>query len=369
MNETTPDGTASWELGQDSWQRPDRIQQNQYVKGVNLSVRGGKITPRAAYVQIPLQFENKSLTNSRRESIKISDIWKYGKYQAYIPTKTEQGRFVITIVSGYIFRTDIATMSTELVSDTIKCSANADRVNWTYADDSIVIFDYPSRPIIINDDGIRESDPEKNEVPIAALGVFNQSRLIIANAVNQFTAGDVVGNLNTPNAPLTFNEIFQPNSAFINQIFSVSSANPLTPITAMGLLQSIDSSTGIGPLFIATENEVYYYATNQPREQWEATQFGSLLLSQAGIAGPRAFINVNSDLVFLSPEGKVHTFSSAQEAAKKWGNVPISREVQNYLKVTDSALTKYSVLAYHDNRIYISAYPYRTKAVMYIRLS
>lgn len=366
MAELVRDGTTDFSLGQDAWHVPGKIQPNQYAAGVNVSARGGVLKPRPPFDQQDMDFEEKYIVNDFGYTRTIENIWATGKYQALIPFYMYDEYYLITVISGIIYKTRLSNMYTSVLSDTIYVNQYQARVNWTYAGDNIVLFDYPNRPVIITPTDVRRADPDHTvngqtqpEVPVATLGAYNQNRLFIANAGTEITAGDPAGSLLTPEAPLTFTEIFEPSSPYVNQVFSLPTDETNTPIVAMGFMQLLDQNPGIGPLFVSTEKNLFFYKTNQPRVNWTQGEFSGLLLANAGMAGARSFINVNSDLIFLSAENNIHALSTARNEMNKWGNVPISREVSNYLKCYDKSLLKYAVLAYHNNRILISTNPYR----------
>lgn len=357
------DGTFDFSLGQDSWRNPKSIRENQYARGVNVKTRDGRVSPRSGFHHRELIFEEKTFPTGKYQIERTyKELFEGGKFQALIPFAREPDHYLIWVISGLIWRTNVKNGKTILLSTDVKLDQYVARVNWSFADDKVVLFDYPARPIIIDGEEVRRSTVVDREIPVSTLGTYNGNRLFIANAGAEFTASDPVGSISTPDAPITFNEILLPNTGFTNQVFSLPVEEATYPITAMGFLQALDSSTGIGPLFVATEQKLYHYATNQPRENWTKQQFGSVLLAKTGIAGARAFINVNSDLIFMTPEGQVHALSTARNEAKKWGNVSISREVEKYLKFSDVDLSKFAVLGYFDNFIFISANPFRIKA-------
>lgn len=368
------DGTYDWSLGQDAWKSPDNIQANQYASGVNLSTRSGNLGPRPPFIQKPLTFEDKTVKDAYGYARPISDIWRMGKFQALIPFFLAPDYYLLTIVCGLIFRTNTRTGFTVLVSKDVRVNQYTSRVNWTAASEYIVIYDFPDYPVLIKGDTATRSDPNniinggpQPQVPISAIGTYNQNRLFIANEGVEYTAGDPTGDRFTPEAPATFTEIFNPSSPFYNQFFSLPVTDATNPITAMGFIQELDQNTGIGQLFTATQNKLYFSNTNQPREQWTNGQFAGVLLSNAGIVGPRAFVNVNSDIVFLSTplgkQGQLYALSTSRNESKRWGNVPISREVSNYLTYNDESLARVAVLGYFNNRIFVSANPYRVQAL------
>lgn len=370
MSDYLEDGTFDWSLGQDSWHSPDRIQPNQYWKGVNVVSRGGVIAPRDSYVHRPLVFDTQQIKTKFGYYRTTQSVWESGKFQAAIPLRLGSNSYVLTVISGLIFRTNVDTLKTHLLSDTVKLDQYVSRINWCYAGEKVVLYDYPDYPVIVDGETVTRSDPQHKvagvlspQVPISVLGTFNQNRLFVGNAGVEFTAGDGVGNTATPEAPLTFSEVFTPSSPYYQQVFSLPVVKDPQPISAMGFIQELDSSTGIGSLVVSTRSQLYFYNTNQPRSAWEQSRFGGLLLDNAGIAGARAFTNINSDLVFMSEAGRLHALSTARNEAKRWSNVPISREVQNFVKFTDTSLSRLAVLNVFNNRVFATVNPYRVQAL------
>jgi hypothetical protein len=373
MAEPLYDGTLDFSLGQDAWHLPDRIQPNQYAKGVNVTTKGGGLRPRPPYTRIDMEFDAQTIpvTYSERTT---REFWCGGKFQAALAYVAGPDRYILTVVNGIVFQTNIKTGRTAALSLTLTLNPNIARINWSYADKYIVFFDYPDYPIIYDGMKLFRSNPEnivngqlQPQVPISTIGTFNQNRLFISNAGTEFTAGDPVGNLLTPEAPITFTEVFTPSSPFVNQFFSLPTNDTIYPITAMGFIQQLDSSTGIGAMFVATAQKFYFFNTQVPRDQWSQGQFGGILINNAGVAGQRAVVNVNSDLLFMTPQAKIHALSTARNEARKWGNVPISREVENWLKLSDPMLSQFAVMGYFNNRIYCTANPYRTIATGFDR--
>lgn len=363
MAEYLPDGTYDFSLGQDAWHDPEHIRPNQYAAGVNVTTKGGKLSPRPAFWELERSFEKKTLTTSYGHERTLESIWRTGKFQAAIPYASAPFSYAILIISGLIYRMDLDSGMIVLLTEEFTLNQFSARINWSYAADKIIIYDFPDYPLIIDGDDVRRSDPDKDEVPISVLGTYNENRLFVANAGVEFTAGDAVGNLATPDAPVTFTEIFTPNSPFYRQQFSLPVEEAIHPIVAMGFIQQLDSSTGIGPMFVATDEKFYFYQTNQPRAQWGVgSQFGGILLANAGLAGARSFINVNSDLIFVDPDARIRALSTSRNESQRWSNVPISREVDNWMKLSDPTLAQFAVLGYFDNKIYITANPYRIKA-------
>lgn len=364
-NTLIPDGNQNFIGGQNASQTPDKVAPDSYYSGINVSTERGSLTPRWGFKKLKLNFLEGGITTSYLTVRSYKDIFETGKFQALIPYSNGSENYLIIVISGVIFFLNLRTNDVQIleIGDGTRLDGTTSRINWTVAAQYIVLFDFPAFPVIIDGGTARRADISKDEIPVSNIGTYNQNRLFIGNAGNEFTAGDPVGSLATPNAPLTFTEVLVPGASYFNQSFQLNTGYSNDPITFMGFLQVVDTSTGIGPLLVASKNAVYSYNTQNPRAAWEAGQFGSLVMYNAGIAGPRAGTNVNSDFVMLSGDGQVRSLSMSREEQHKWSKVPLSREVQNWLKFTDKDLAKYSFVTYFRNKILIGANPYRVQAL------
>lgn len=358
------DGQLEFTGGQDASKVPHLVPENAYYAGINVSTKRGALGPRMGLKQHTLLYEEGGVKLPGKFPIPYNQIFLTGKYQARIPYFTAGESHLIIVISGIIFMVNIRTFETRHIpiADGTRLNEFASRLNWSFASRYVVIYDYPARPVIIENSTARRSDPANNEVPISVMGAYNQSRLFIANAGNEFTGGDPTGSLAAPDAPITFLEVETSSSPFFGQIFQLPTDYATDPITAMGFLQLTDTSSGIGPLLVATGSQIFAFNTQNPRTTWQNGPFGSLVVNTAGIAGPRAFANVNSDLFFLSPDGQLRTFNMSRNEQGRWSRVPISREVQNWMKVREPFMVQFGVVEYFNNKILVTANPYRAKA-------
>jgi hypothetical protein len=360
-----PDGDSDFSTGQDASKIPSRIPPNSYAAGINVSAKNGALSPRWGWEEIDLKFPSGGVTGTDGRFRSWKSVFESGKFQAGAPYVIGQDFYSLIVVNGILFLINNKSFTVSvitLVGESL--DFGADRLNWTPADKYFVVFDYPARPVILDGVHARRSDKTKSEVPISRLGALNSNRVFIADGGNEFTAGDPIGS-NGPgvNAPITFEEILKSGSNFFGQIFKLPSNYHNEVITGMAFLQATDTSTGIGPLLVGTKNIVASYAAHTPRANWQQEQFGSILLFNAGIAGARSFVNVGSDLFIQSGDGQIRTIAMAREEQHRFSKVPISVEIENWLKFWDIDLAKFGVLGYHKNKIFVAVNPYRTEAI------
>lgn len=364
MAETIPDGQTNFIGGQDASVDPSNVAPNSYFAGVNVRCEKALLKPRWAYKARTLNFPDESLSIGGSESRSYENIFSSGKFQAIIPYVNGTEYCLIIVICGIIFLYNIRTNNISVINiaDGSYLNEDANRIKWSPAGRFLVIFDFPAYPVVIENGLARRADPLAGEVPISNLGAYNQNRLFIANAGNEFTGGDPSGSLATPDAPITFFEVLI-GGPYVDQFFQLSTNYNNDPITAMAFLQVSDTSTGLGSLLVSTQTAVYSYLAQIPRAQWEFSTFGTNFIYNNGIAGQRAFANVNSDLFYISADGQLRAASMSRDEQKKWSKTPLSREVENWLVYHDKDIIPLGNVAYFHNKIFATANPFRTKAL------
>lgn len=360
MADYLADGMEDFIGGQDASKSPDRIAKNAYAASVNTLVSGGVLRPRWGFSRRSLAFPAGGVSTGRR-FVSYENIFKTGKFQLLAKYKIASVTHLIVVISGIIFLINPDTLIVQILELEDRLNSRAPRLNWSIAGQFFVIFDFPNYPVILDGYSIRRADPAKYEVPVSRIGTFNQSRLFIANAGNEYTGGDPIGSAAASDAPVTFEEILTATD-YYGQVFRLPTNDNDDTITAMGHLDVTDTSTGIGPMIIGTNKAVYTVGTNQPRSQWEASQFTAITVSSAGIVGQRALTNVNADAIFMSYDGHIRALTMASNEKTTWAKMPISFEVGNWLKFADRSLLKYAAVEYFNNKVFITANPYRVAA-------
>lgn len=369
-NDILPDGTSNFSGGQNAAIAPHSLQPNQFALAVNMTTATESLGPRWGIHQDDLDFsdvgEYTLPETGKKTSFEI--IYRRAKFQAFIPYSIGVDFYNIIIASGFIFLVNLQTFKVTVLNPVDQVNPYADRINWSNAGNYLTIFDFPNVPFILQGINIDRSDLSLGQVPVSVMGTYNQNRLCIANAGHDWTAGDPAGSQAAPMAPITFLEIEIPSSPYVGDVYQLTTNYGNDPITAMGFLQVVDTSTGIGPLLVSTPRAIYSYRTDLPRSQWQGGSagfvFGSVLLYSDGIVGQRAHTNVNGDLMFLASDGQVRSLSMARNEQQKWSNTPISREVSNFLIYNDLELAQYSAIAYFKNKVFITCTPFRTDSIL-----
>lgn len=356
--------------GQDASKSPDRIAENAFASGINISVKKGIVHPRWGFEQLSLIYPDTYFTDRYQRRRYYKQLFDGGKFQLAAPYYIGPLQYIVLVIAGtiYLLNPDTYVLSVIDIDDGSRLNSRASRLNWAAAGQSLVIFDYPSYPVILTGLTARRANPADYEIPVSVIGTFNENRLFIGNAGDEFTAGDPVGSSAAPDAPLTFQEILAVGSTYYGEVFRLPTNDHNDPISYMGFLQSADTSTGIGPLLIGTTRTIFSFNSQNERSTWTKSQFGSSFIYNAGIAGPRAFANVNSDAFFISSDSYVRTLSMSRQDQGRWSRVPISRPVENWFKVKDPTLTQFSFVSYFRNKVFFSVNPFRTSALDFATL-
>jgi hypothetical protein len=329
-----------------------------------VSAKRGVLSPRWGYSRLPLTFEEGTEEDETGRQRAYREIFEGGKFQSAVSFYIGDDPFIVAVISGFIFLVNISTNHVDNISVVggSRINGRLSRVNRTVANEYVIFYDFPDYPVLVSGLSARRADPTAYEVPASRMGAYNQNRLFIVNGGNEFTGGDPVGNLVATSPPISFEEVLGDAAAYKNQVFQLPTDYNREPVTAIGTLQAVDTSTGIGPLLMATSRGIYAYGTHVPRVQWEAGQFGSMVVSQVGVVGPRSFVNANSDVFFISTDGHVRTLSMAQNEQKRWSRIPISNEIKNWIKIHDKSLLQFSVAEYFNNKLFVSVNPFRAAA-------
>ena len=390
-SKVTSGGSATFYMGQNASKLPNQIDDSNYYKGINVTTKGGYLSPRSGYVQtkFTLEDEDAYFTDNNGRKIKYKEVFEKGKFQGACSYYTEMGERIVCVYSGLIFILNPKTKKAQYVEidkednefkqignkyepRTQRLNQYVSRVNFSNAGEYLIIFDYPDRPIILDGYHAYRSPTGQTDtlgdpvyyVPATVMGCYNSNRLFVADNSNSFTAGDPVGSLVAPKAPLTFNEVYQEAGEYQGQVFSLGSVSKHSPITAMGFLQVTDTSVGVGPMFVATKDTIYSYKTNYARAQWTGGNeaFGTMLLYNAGIIGPKAVDNLNSDIIFMSGDGHVRTLTVSKEYTQAWENSPMDLDVFDWVYTDRPDLSYLTVVKAFANKVFITVKPVVTEA-------
>jgi len=338
--------------------RPDKIGNTQLAGAVNVTLVNG-LRPRLKFHEQGLRvITTKEFKAENGKVQSYQSLLNSGKFQMSADYYTDQGVFNVVVIAGVIFKIDLDACTAEILNDTF-LNEYVNRYNWSHAGRFLVIYDDPQRPLIIDNDVVRRSVESDYEVPVSNIGTYNQFRLAVANRFNNFVVGDPSAK-GFPDGPVSFTEVLTPSASRVGQFFSVGDRPFDEPITYMGNLQRVDASTEIGPLVVSVANQIWAYRTDVPANQWEELQnFGTIIISNHGIAGARAAVNVGFDFLYTSTESDIRSLNTARQQQGSWANVSISEDIKEYIGVPERQLLNKAVAGYFKNRLLFTVQPYR----------
>lgn len=129
-------------------------------------------------------------------------------------------------------------------------------------------------------------------------------------------------------------------------------------IRAMVFAAILDVSLGQGPLMVFTYSHVFSCQSPSDRLTWQ--DITNPILTESiisnGASGQNSTISANSDILFRSIDG-IRSQILARRDFATWGNVPISREVDNILAEDSTDLLRFGSAIVFDNRLLMTARP------------
>lgn len=175
-----------------------------------------------------------------------------------------------------------------------------------------------------------------------------------------FIAGDIVcGSSGSPNcggrdAVL---KVTENDTLFSGGAFRVPGG--AGQITAMQFIAMLDVAMGQGPMQVFTTLSVFGCQAPTDRTTWQGLSTPILPESLKGAGGISQWsVSPSSgDLLFRSSDGALRSLLMARLDFNKWGNTPISREMQQVMDAEDKTLLFYDSSATFNNRCLLLAHP------------
>lgn len=318
-------------------------------------------------------------------NVTFGELLTLGDIQLSAPLDTFGGQYLVLFICGFIFLADLHTCIvydiTPLDSFLPESSKSSDL---SYLDNGggvygvggyLVVFNYPNRPIFINDLGARVSDPNKGEMPVARLGATAGNRAFIITGDNILLASDPLGGASSM-APLTFHQILDGSTGFTGQSHTIGSALNMEYVTCAARLPKF-----LGPsqeflaqnLLISTTRSKYIIAAGEKREDWPNVQFITYAGSSEGIAGPLAATNVGDNLLYTSTAGRQKSISQDQNRETGMVETFLDDPLGQYLCCGESSYQHRdwyetlnhtrSVLKFNKNKLFATVYPMKVPAL------
>lgn len=361
------------------------IQEGSIARLINARFVEGAITNALGFDELQITYGG-STERVFASSVTYQKILNQGDVQLVAPLENISGKFLVAVISGILFLIDTESLIAYDITPKSSFLPESSQGNFflSYLDNDggiygsggyLVIFNYPNRPIFVNQDGARLSVATNYEMPPAKFGATSANRAFVISAQNIMYASDPLGG-GSSLAPLTFAETLDPAGSYTGQIFTIGSALDLDDATATCRMPRL-----LGPaqdflghnLLVSTENKKYIVAVGNPRSDWENIDFIAYAGTSDGIAGPLACTNVGSAVVYISSTGRIKTLYQDQDRESSLSETFFDEDLGQYLNQNEVNFYyrpwyreldhSRSIVKFSRDRVYATVYPYLADAV------
>lgn len=216
------------------------------------------------------------------------------------------------------------------------------------AEQYLIVQDGQSAAIIFDGAKSRRAIASESEVPTGTAMEFNEEigRLVIAVGHNEITIGDIENILKfTETIPLNEGGNFRMPHKF-------------GEIVAIRMMANLDRSNGQGAMLVFAERGMSAFNLPVARATWKNLPYPlqinmPLRFSAASHTG---IVQVNADMFFRAKDG-LRTFIMAIREFGKWGNVPLSREMNRIIGRDDENLLQFASAELSNNRLLFTVTP------------
>jgi hypothetical protein len=207
------------------------------------------------------------------------------------------------------------------------------------------------------------------QLPTGRMGAYGLGRvwLSLPDGVS-FVAGDIVGgasgtlqhNYRDAVLNVTENDYLYEGGAF-------RVPGNVGKINAMKFIALLDASLGQGPLQIFTGQDVFACQAPVDRTTWESLTSPILgeSLKGSGGASQDAVSLSSGDILFRATDGTLRSLLMARLDFNRWGNTPISIEMQRLLTLENLGLLGWDSSVVFDNRLLVAALPVQAARGVY----
>lgn len=364
------DGQRDWSGGVDSLAvttiasqtNPHGLRRDQLAWGINLTVRDGGISPRAAFRYLS------GIVNGG------------GLFQGcflYEPLVGDP--YLIVCISGHVLQ--VLTSAPFTVTDlsvafpTMTMPATETYFYFVQAEEYLVIQagDLITLPLFWNGAVLRRSigitntavapgTPNVNEIPASGSMTYFMQRLWYAQGRN-INAGDIVGGNSGTGTPgnrgavlnVTENPLVVGGDGFT---VPTQSGN----IRVLTFNANINATLGQGQLLAGTRKTITSLIAPVTRTDWIAAttnnQPEQLVIQLVnGPVNDRSVTKINGDLYFVSLEPAVRSLFASVRNWSQPGNISISAQIQRLLQFNDRSVLRFTSGVFWDNRLLMTQLP------------
>lgn len=369
------DGSVNFEGGVNSGcvptivsdQNPTGLKRNQLAWLQNGTVRSGGISPRTGYLKLVEDFTGDT-----------------GLFQgAFMYQPLGDVPYMVMGISGKIYRVNVWTDNAviEISTAATEMPATVPKLYFEQAEEYLIIQagDYVTLPLIWNNVtmyrsiGAGGAIPQVNrEVPAGAAMDYWMGRLWVQTNAREYSAGDIVGGPNGIYAGArdsvwrwTENTWLSGGGAFIvpSQSGSIRSLNHTS---------NMNTALGQGDLIIGTRDAIFALSVPVNRSAWDTPLYPTtaigrdtqplqrMIQNRYGPVSDRTVVPSNSDLFYQAYDGIRSLAMSQRWTDSKWGQVPLSYNVNRVLGFNDRTYYQFASGVEFDNRLYQTCLPFNT---------
>lgn len=355
------DGSDNFALGADGGRRPHLLEANQYEEGDNLICRGGDASTRPPILDMTLTFENPdqwyeddgTFGGATGGTGQASFVFANGLFQEASYYGRPDREYLMASIDGRLYRIDPGIGQTASVLDVQLDRRNRKTVPINYhlqADRYLIVQDNESTPIVF--DGI--SAVRKDSIPTGSIMGSGMGRLVVIDINDRIHFGDIFnGKGNFGADMLDFTE-----ETFIAEGQTTTLLGWQKKPTAIVFIPQQDTSTGVGECVILGENGGESFFLSIAREAWKDGAFQRTALGEGiGNFGHRNAVVINQDFWFKSKDGW-RSYRQARAVQDQTGQVPLSTNVEKWVKTETESLRQYGSAIAFNNRLLMLTTPY-----------
>lgn len=220
------------------------------------------------------------------------------------------------------------------------------------AEEWLVIQDGLNAPILHNGSTTRRANKIANEVPTGTVMVYNEEigRLCVCVQGNEIAIGDIVGG---PTSVISFTE-----TDYLAEGGRFRIPRKFGNVTGAIMMTNLDRSNGQGAMLFFAERGISAFNLPPTRSLWKSLNYPPQVNMpiRYGAMAQDSIVTANGDVFYRAKDG-IRSFIMAIREFGKWGNVPLSREMDRVLKLDDQRLLKFSSAVLFDNRLLMTCSP------------
>ena len=323
--------------GADCLTAPEFISDVSYVRGQNLSSRGGVLHTRPRFRKLSTlpagRFQGAYTLGERLYVILGGTVYFY----------TPQGEEDWSAVDGISFSPYVDMVyATEVYSDFLFMNdgVHMPAIVGPYANRQLSTQETTST----NTEGEEEttSDPE---IPCGSLCCFGQGRIFFFTPNQKvLMAGDIYipGD---PKSCLKFTEY-----AFLNESLAIQQPDSFGKAMSMRFVRSSESGTGLGQLVVFYMNGFCVYNVYEARSTWLDTQLGQVIGTYNGGGGFNFTIQKNNDVFFRTGSGLTTLRDFASQTSQGLRTLPVTIPITPLLERDQAWTLEQGSISAHNNR-------------------